>query len=83
MDATLRDWNALFDELKAEVASQTTRVRYRYQRCAADFEPRREAAERQLAALREADGEQWEKLKPALEGTLDDLRGLVRGAKIT
>jgi hypothetical protein len=83
MDATLRDWNALFDELRAEVASQTTRVRYRYQRCAADFQPRREVAEQQLAALRQADGEGWQKLKPALEDTLEELRGLVRGAKIT
>jgi hypothetical protein len=79
MDASLRDWSALFEALRAEAGGQTTRARARYLQCAKSFAPQRADAERKLAALRSA-GDDWMRIKPELEQTMGQLRAVVRAA---
>jgi hypothetical protein len=82
MSATLRDWDALFAELGAQVAGLKTRVRASYARTAARFRPRRQQAERELAALRDASVADRRRRAPELERTLAELREIVAGLPI-
>ena len=80
--AVLRDWDALFAELGAEIAGRKTRVRASYARSAARFGPRRQQAERELAALRDAPGGDRHRQAPELEQTMAELREIVAGLPI-
>jgi hypothetical protein len=82
MRATLRDWDALFAELGAEVAGFRTRVRASYARTAARFRPRRQQAERELAALRDVPAADRQRRAPELERTMAELREIVAGLPI-
>ena len=82
MRAMLRDWDALFAELGAQVAGLRTRVRVNYARTAARFRPRHEQAERELAALRAAPAGDRERRAPELERTMAELREIVAGLPI-
>jgi hypothetical protein len=82
MWATLRDWDALFAELGAEVAGRKTRVRANFASAAARFRPRRQQAERELAALRESPLADRRQGTPELERTLAELRDIVAGMPI-
>ena len=73
----LRDWDALFAELGEQIAGRKTRVRASYARTAARFGPRRQQAERQLAALREAPAADRPQRAPELERTMAELRDIV------
>lgn len=73
MEATLRDWGALFDALRAEAGAETTRVRLHSAGCAEAFRPRRDDAERALAALRKP-GTDWSRVAADLEHAVRDLR---------
>lgn len=75
--AILRDWDALFAELGAQIAGRKTRVRAIYARTAARFRPRRQQAERELAALREEPGADRTRRAPELERTMAELRDIV------
>lgn len=83
MDAALRDWDALLQALRDEAAGSTTRVRARYTRAAAAFEPRRDEAARALDALRSADDGDWQRMKPELERSMGDLRVVIERSGIT
>ena len=78
MESALRDWGALFDALAAEAAAETTQVRAHSAGCAAAFRPRRDDAERALAALR-APGGNWPRAAADLERAVRDLRRVVAG----
>ena len=82
MEGTLRDWNALFEALGREVGGQRTRARTRYARVAESFRPRREAAEQELARLRDA-GQAWKGARDDVERAVDKLRDLLTTVKIT
>lgn len=82
VDAMLRDWDALLADLGAEAAGQTTRVRARYVRCADTFTRRHEEAQRKLDSLRRAEHGEWERARPELERSMEDLRRLVERARI-
>src|SRR5688572_10757535 len=80
MEALLRDWDALFAELGAEVGAYTTRVRAHYASSATAFSARRRDAERELAELRAAPQADWDQRKPELERALGGLQGVVARA---
>ena len=82
MRAVLRDWDALFAELGAQVAGQTTRVRTYYARTAEQVRPRLEQAERDLAELRDAPVGAWRRRTPELERQFAELRDLVATARV-
>lgn len=82
VEETLRDWDALFDELRDEAAGQTTRVRSRYRRCAETFRPRHDEARQRLDSLVNAPKDEWRQLKPGLDASVDELRQIVERAKI-
>ena len=81
IEASLRDWDALFAELGAEVGGYTTRVRAHYASCAMSFAARRRDVAQELAELRAAPEADWDQRKPELERTLNGLRGVVAGAE--
>jgi hypothetical protein len=81
IEALLRDWDALFAEMGAEVGAYTTRVRAHYASCVTSFAARREDAAHELAALRATPEADWIRRKPELERTLGGLRGVVAGAE--
>jgi hypothetical protein len=78
----LRDWDALFAEIGAQVAGRKTRVRATYARAAARFAPHREQAERELAALRDAPESDRRRGAPELERTMAELRDIVASMPI-
>ena len=80
MRGLLRDWDALFAELGAQVAGHTTQVRATFARTAARFGPRWLEAERELDAFREAPGDRRRRA-PQLERTMAELRDLVAAAR--
>jgi hypothetical protein len=73
----LCDWDALFAELGAQIGGSRTRVRVSYARTAARFAPRRQQAEQELAALREAPAADAARRAPELERTMAELRDIV------
>jgi hypothetical protein len=75
MEATLRDWDDLFDALAAEAAAETTHVRRHTAGCAAAFRPRRDDAERALVALR-APGADWPRAAADLDRAVRELERL-------
>lgn len=82
VEETLRDWDALFAELREEAAGQTTRVRSRYKRCAEAFQPHHDEARRQLDSVVKAPAAAWRQLKPGLDASVEELREIVDRAKI-
>ena len=82
MRAVLRDWDALFAELGAQVSGRTTRVRAYYARAAARFRPRWQRAEQELAELRDAPVGDRQRRAPELERTIAELRELVASARL-
>jgi hypothetical protein len=82
MRAVLRDWDALFAEIGAQVGGRTTRVRAYYARTAARFGPRWQQAERELAELRDTRGGDRRRRTPKLERTISELRELVANARL-
>ena len=82
MRAVLRDWDALFAELGAQVSGGTTRVRTYYARTAARFHPRWQRAEQELAELRDASVGDRQRRAPELERTIAELRVLVASVRL-
>jgi hypothetical protein len=82
MRALLRDWDALFAEMGAQVAGRTTQARTAFARTAARFGPRWNQAERELAAFRDAPVEDRQRRAPELERTMAELRDLVASARV-
>jgi hypothetical protein len=82
MRAMLRDWDALFAEMGAQVAGRTTRVRATFARSAARFTPRWHEAERELAAFHDAPVADQRRRTPELERTMAELRDLVAAARV-
>src|SRR3954470_17249715 len=82
MRAVLRDWDALFAELGAQVSGRTTRVRAYYARTAARFHPRWQRAEQELAEFRDAPGGDRRHRGPQLERTMAELRDLVASVRL-
>ena len=82
MRALLRDWDALFAELGAQVAGRTTHVRSTFARTAARFAPRWHEAERELDAFRDAPVGDRRRRAPELERTMAELRDLVVAARV-
>jgi len=82
MHAMLRDWDALFAELGAQVAGRTTRVRSTFARTAVRFRPRWLEAERELDAFRHAPVGDRRRRAPQLERTMAELRDLVAAARV-
>jgi len=82
MRAVLRDWDALFTEMGAQVAGRTTRVRASYARAAARFRPRWQQAERQLAALRDAPIGDRRRRTPEVQRAIAGLRQLVEDTRV-
>jgi hypothetical protein len=82
LGAMLRDWDALFTELGAQVAGRTTRVRTHYARTAARFRPRWQEAERELAALRDAPLDARRRRTPELQRSIAQLRELFTDARV-
>jgi hypothetical protein len=82
MHAVLRDWDALFAELGAQVSGRTTRARAYYARTAARFHPRWRRAEQELAELRDAPVGDWQRRGPQLERTLAELRELASSVRL-
>lgn len=80
--SVLRDWDALFSELRDDAAGGTTRVRENYVRSVDDFLRRRTEAAEQLRALEEAPAAEWGAGRPAVEQTFDDLRRFVAETKL-
>jgi len=78
----LRDWDALFAEMAAQVTGQTTRARIQYARTAARFRPRRQRAEQQLDELGRAPVGDRERRAPELERSLAELRELFSNARL-
>jgi hypothetical protein len=82
MRAALRDWDALFAEMGAQVSGQTTRVRASYARTAARFRPRWQRATQELDELRNtAPGDQARR-RPELERALAELREMFNNVRI-
>jgi hypothetical protein len=79
MESTVRDFCALFETLAAEAGGQTTRARARYAVHVEAFRPRRDDAERALAALRSGDGD-WIRRKQEAEKSVSDLQNVVARA---
>jgi hypothetical protein len=77
----LRDWDALFTELRDDAAGGTTRVRENYVRSVDDFLRRRTEAVEQLRALETAPAADWAAGRPEVERTFDDLRRFVAGTE--
>ncbi len=82
MRAVLRDWDALFTELGAQVSGRTTRVRTYYARAAARFRPHWQRAEQELAELRDAPVGDRQRRAPELERTIAGLRELVASVRL-
>ena len=82
MRATLRDWDALFAEMGAQVAGRRTRVRTTFARTAARFAPRWHQAERELDAFHDASLADQRRRAPELERTMAELRDLVVAARV-
>ena len=82
MRGLLRDWDALFAELGAQVAGRTTRIRSTYASTAARFGSRRHQAERELAVLRDASAGDRRRGLPELERTMAELRDLVAAVRL-
>ena len=82
MRTMLRDWDALFDELGAQAAGGSTRVRAVYARTAARFRPRWQTAERVLAELRDAPSGDRRRRTPELWRTIAALREIVDPTQI-
>jgi len=82
MRGLLRDWDALFAELGAQVAGRTTQVRATFARSAARFAPRWQQAERELDAFRDATVDDRRRRTPELERTMDELRDMVAAARV-
>ena len=78
----LRDWDALFAEMGAQVAGRTTHVRATFARTAARFAPCWLQAERELAEFRDAPGGDPRRPAPELERTMAELRELVAAARV-
>lgn len=82
MQAVLRDWDALFAEMGAQVSGRTTRVRAYYARAAARFRPRWQRAELELDELRKAPVGDRLRRAPELERTLAELRELAASVRM-
>jgi hypothetical protein len=82
MRGMLRDWDALFAELGAQVAGRTTQARATFARTAARFGPRWQEAERELDAFRDAPVGDRQRRAPQLERTMEELRDLVAAAGV-
>ena len=82
MHTTLRDWDALFAELAAQVSGRTTRVRATYARAAARFRPRWQRAEQELDELRKAPLGDRLRRAPELERTFAELRELAANVRM-
>jgi hypothetical protein len=82
MRGVLRDWDALFAELGAQVSGRTTQVRSYYARTAARFHPRWQRAEQELAELRDAPVGDPHRRAPQLERTIAELRELVASVRL-
>jgi hypothetical protein len=79
LSRVLRDWEALFSELREDAAGGTTGVRESYVRSVDDFLRRRTEAAEQLAALEAAPAADWIAGRPAVDRTFEDLRRFVAG----
>ena len=82
MRTLLRDWDALFDELGAQAAGGSTRVRAMYARTAARFRPHWQTAERVLAELRDAPSCDRRRRTPELRRSIAALREIVEPTQI-
>jgi hypothetical protein len=82
MRTVLRDWDALFAELGAQMSGRTTRVRAYYARAAARFHPRWQRAEQELAAFRDAPVGDQQRRAPELERTIAELRDLAASVRL-
>jgi nucleotide-binding universal stress UspA family protein len=74
IEAQLREWGAVIDQLKAKAEKSRAEVRIKYEKQIQDLRKRQEAVQEKLQELKKSGEETWGELKKGFEKNLDEMK---------